>query len=288
MLTIGLLNNMSPAAIKSTERQFQEILREAAQAMPFSLRWYRFAGARPAEYGGLDDLRASQLDGLIVTGAEPRAALLTEEPFWVPLTETIAWAAQHTTSTIWSCLAAHAAVLHLDGVTRRLHSAKIFGLFESLRVNEHPLLVNTDPVWRVPHSRWNDLAEADLTAQGYLVLTKSSDAGVDLFVKPVARSLFVFIQTHPEYDHDTLLREYRRDYTRYHGGQQGRYPLAPRNYFDEQTATALDSAHDPDGGLKLLDRVDVVNNWRPMAVQLYRNWLHLLRDGQQTRPATGA
>lgn len=283
MLTIGLVNNMPQAAIRSTERQFQAILQEAAQAVPFRLTWFRLTGARPAGYGDLHDLLASQPDGLIVTGAEPRAAQLTEEPFWAPLTETIGFAARQTVSTVWSCLAAHAAVLHLDGVTRHLHSQKIFGLFDSFRVNEHPLLANTAPVWRVPHSRWNDLAEADLTANGYLVLTKSRDAGVDLFVKTVAQSLFVFIQTHPEYNDDTLLREYRRDLTRYQSGQAA-YPLRPHNYFDDQTASDLDRQGDPAGGLHVLERATVVNHWRPMAVQLYRNWLHLLLAGRD-RPA---
>jgi homoserine O-succinyltransferase len=282
MLTIAMVNNMPPAALKSTERQFQAILSEAAQGIAFTIQWFRLSGARPDSYGSLSDLLASQPDGMIVTGAEPRAAALADEPFWGPLTETIDWAGTHTASTIFSCLAAHAAVLHLDGVTRRRHTQKIFGVFDSVRVSDHPLLVNTERVWRVPHSRWNDLEEADLTARGYQVLSKSQDAGVDLFVKSVARSLFVFIQTHPEYDHDTLLREYRRDVTRYHGGQQTDYPRVPRNYFDHQIAAELDTQPDPDGGLKLLQRAEVVNGWRPMAVQLYRNWLHHLRAAQSS------
>ena len=64
-------------------------------------------------------LLADRLDGLIVTGTEPRAPLLQEEPYWPTLTKVVDWAEEHTVSTIWSCLAAHAAVLHLDSVQRR-------------------------------------------------------------------------------------------------------------------------------------------------------------------------
>jgi Homoserine O-succinyltransferase len=33
-------------------------------------------------YRGTDDLLNKSLDGIIVTGAEPKAARLTEEPYW--------------------------------------------------------------------------------------------------------------------------------------------------------------------------------------------------------------
>jgi homoserine O-succinyltransferase/O-acetyltransferase len=81
MLTIGMVNNMPLPAIQSTERQFRDILTVAAREdIPFQLRWFRLAGARPDNYGRLDDLLSSDLDGLIVTGAEPRASSLTDEP----------------------------------------------------------------------------------------------------------------------------------------------------------------------------------------------------------------
>ena len=69
-------------------------------------------------YCGIDELTDSQLDGLIVTRTEPRASSLPDEPYWDPLMRVLAWSAVNTTSTIWSWLAAHAAVLHLDGIDR--------------------------------------------------------------------------------------------------------------------------------------------------------------------------
>ena len=53
------------------------------------------------------------------------------------------------------------------------------------------------------------------------MLTRSADAGVDTFIKQ-RKKLFVFFQGHPEYESDTLLREYRRDMGRYFRGETTR------------------------------------------------------------------
>jgi homoserine O-succinyltransferase len=277
MLTLGLVNNMPAAAIHSTERHFRDVLKLAAQDTPFEIRWFRFAGARPSNYERLEDLWDSHLDGLIVTGAEPKAERLQDEQYWPALTRTIEWAAEHTSSAIWSCLAAHAAVFHLDGVERRPRGEKIFGIFDSVKAADHALVADFQPLWSVPHSRWNDLLEADLLSHGYNVLATSKDAGVDTFVKQVASSLFVFIQSHPEYDIGALMREYRRDVARFHSGQQERYPTLPRNYFDSATAAGLEAfgsnSSFPAASVDLLERAELPNGWTPLAVQLYRNWL---------------
>jgi len=285
MITIGLVNNMSPAAMPSTERQFSDILREAAADVgPISLRLYRLAGAKPTDYGRLSDLQRSHLDGLIVTGAEPRVARLSEEPLWESLTKVIDWASENTASTIWSCLSAHAAAFYLDGIERHGRPEKIFGVFPSVRVNDHFFthrlqLSNARPVWMVPHSRWNDLTEHDLTAHGYTVLAKSADAGVDLFVKEVRRSLFFFIQAHPEYSGNTLLREYLRDVYRFQSGQQPTPPCIPRNCLDPRLEAAVSAS--ADGGAELLREHSGLNQWRPQAVQLYRNWLQFIAARQR-------
>src|SRR5579863_5004307 len=93
MLTIGVVNNMPPAAIRSTERQFEEILTAAAgDDMSVRVHWYRLVGARPEHYAGLEDLWGRDLDGLIVTGAEPKSASLSEGQFWTSFTRTVDWA----------------------------------------------------------------------------------------------------------------------------------------------------------------------------------------------------
>ena len=108
------------------------------------------------------------------------------------MSEVIDWARHHTASTIWSCLAAHAAVLQSDGIKRRAFKQKLSGLFECRPVAPHPMLRGAPLPLRVPHSRLNDLPEAVLRANGYRVLSRSA-AGADTFVKePDGGSLFVF------------------------------------------------------------------------------------------------
>ena len=88
----------------------------------------------------IDDLWNDQLDGLIVTGREPQAADLRDEPYWAALTRTIDWAEDNTISSIWSCLVAHAALLHIDGIHRNPLGEKRFGLYECTKVSDHPLM----------------------------------------------------------------------------------------------------------------------------------------------------
>ena len=111
----------------------------------------------------------------------------------------------NTRSTIWSCLAAHAAVLHLDGIERQRLNAKCSGVFDCAKTNDHWLTENVASPLKVSHSRLNALRKGDLTGRGYQVLTESPEAGVDMFAKQF-RSRFIFFQGHPEYDTLSLQR----------------------------------------------------------------------------------
>ncbi|MGH9593932.1 MAG: homoserine O-acetyltransferase/O-succinyltransferase family protein, partial [Bryobacteraceae bacterium] len=127
-----------------------------------------------------------------------------------------------------------------------------------------------------------------LTACGYRVLTRSARAGVDTFVKQ-KNSLFVFFQGHPEYEADSLFREYRRDIRRFLRGEKDSYPAMPHGYFDEDAAALLGTFREralSDCREKLLAEFPTAlllpkakNTWRPAAVNIYRNWL--LRLGAQ-------
>jgi homoserine O-succinyltransferase len=132
-LTIGLVNNMPDAALQATERQFMRLLRQAAGNIRIDFHCFSLPSVRRShtarwrvekQYTDIADLGRLQIDGLIVTGAEPNTATLPEEPFWQDLTDMIDWAQTNTRSTIWSCLAAHAAVLHLDGIERQRLNTK--------------------------------------------------------------------------------------------------------------------------------------------------------------------
>jgi homoserine O-succinyltransferase len=246
-LDIGLLNNMPDAALRATERQFSDLLAAAAGDRIIRLHFFTLGEIARGEaesarlraaYSDFRERRNLRLDGLIVTGCEPRAARLTDEPYWNSLAEIVDWAEHNTISTIWSCLAAHAAVLHLDGIERRRLAEKRSGVFDCYPAAEDAMLADVPALLPVSHSRWNDLAEDELTAHGYRVLTRSPAAGVDIFAKGW-RSLFLFFQGHPEYAADTLMREYRRDVGRYLRGESARYPAIPVGYFHRKVEAML-------------------------------------------------
>jgi homoserine O-succinyltransferase len=249
VLTIGLINNMPDSAMQATERQFMRLLKAAAgnnriQFHCFSLpSVHRSQTAQwrvDRQYTDIADLGRLQIDGLIVTGAEPNAATLTEEPFWQDLTDLIDWAEANTRSTIWSCLAAHAAVLHLDGIERQRLTAKCSGVYDCAKVTDNWLTEHVPSPLKISHSRLNELRESDLVARGYQLLTASPEAGVDIFAKQL-RSQFIFFQGHPEYEALSLQREYLRDITRYLAGERDTYPAFPAGYFDTETEEKLAS-----------------------------------------------
>ena len=95
----------------------------------------------------------SRFDGMIMTGTEPRQPDLRNEPYWPALAEVLEWAERNTASTVLSCLAAHAGVLHSDGIPRYRLSDKQFGVFEYKKVGHHALTEHAGDMMRIPHSQ---------------------------------------------------------------------------------------------------------------------------------------
>ena len=237
-------------------------------------------------YTDIADLGRLKLDGLIVTGAEPIAATLPEEPFWKDLTDVIDWAESHTRSAIWSCLAAHAAVLHLDGIERQRLEQKCSGVYDCHKVADDWLMKDIRSPLKVAHSRINALRKADLAAHGYQLLTESKEAGVDIFAKRL-RSHFVFFQGHPEYEALSLQREYLRDITRYLSRQRDGFPGVPGaistpapNTGSPTTASARVAERQIPLSVELphlVLRADLATG--VAAAAIFGNWLEYLSDG---------
>lgn len=298
-VVIGLINNMPDPALESTEAQFAGLLRAAAGPRTLRLRFTSFpelprgtqARAHVARaYWPLETLLAGAPDALIVTGTEPIAPRLREEPYWPRLAALLDWADAHTTSSIWSCLAAHAAVEHFDGIARRRLPQKRCGVYAHGLLSGHPLLAGVDAPLAMPHSRWNELPVEALRAAGYEVLSFSPETGADAFVRQV-RSLMLFFQGHPEYEDTTLLKEYRRDVGRFLDGRQPHYPTVPRGYLPSAAVGLLEEfrqrAHAQRAPqlLKEFPFAAVASAlgtpWRPAAIALYRNWLDFLAAARE-------
>ncbi len=300
-LNIGLVNNMPDTAMEATARQFLGLLGSAAGGRVIRLKLFSMPGIPSSDwrrqhlsayYSDFRDLWDARLDGLIVTGTEPRAADLTAEPYWRCLSEIVEWAEENTIATVWSCLAAHAAVLHLDAIKRSPLTEKCFGLFDHSKVSDHRLLQGLSSPILTPHSRWNEISEGALVSSGYRILSKSMAAGVDIFVKE-RKSLFLFFQGHPEYDADTLSREYRRDVGRFLRGEREIYPNMPKQYFDAATADVLNAfraralADRREELLSAFPTEHVSNSlshtWHSQALCTYGNWLNYLAERKALR-----
>jgi homoserine O-succinyltransferase len=307
VLKIALINNMPDTALEDTELQFFELLEAASGDVPIQIKLFSLPGLPRGErvrshlaqfYSSTEDLADRIFDGAIITGTEPKQPDLRDEPYWFSLGALFDWAECNTASTVLSCLAAHAGVLHCDGIQRHPLSEKKFGVFASTRANDHDLLRGVADLVRFPHSRWNEVRAEALTSAGYTVLTESHEAGVDIFLRQKRSSLFVHFQGHPEYGASTLLKEYRRDIKRFLRKERTTYPSMPFGYFDENSShlvtdfrewVSLDPREDhmecfPDA--LLAGKIE--KTWHTTAVTIYRNWLRYMADRKSDRRSVAA
>lgn len=295
VLEIALVNNMPDQALAATQAQFARLVRAAAGGRKTILRCYWLPGLTRSEvarrnlarnHEDIEALYRRGADAMIVTGSEPRASRLEQEPFWPQMRMLVDWARLYTLSTLWSCLAAHAAAKHLTGIERRRSPKKISGVY---------LFRSTGPDWRrgetpsevrTPHSRYNDLPRDALEQAGFNIASFSEEVGVDMFWREEP-SLFVFLQGHPEYDADTLMKEYRRDAQRYFAGDGSDYPDQPENYFSEEIKERLDALRhrrcvDALGMGKALNDIlsaeSPEDSWSGDSASLFANWLDAVSD----------
>lgn len=293
-LNVALINNMPDAALEDTELQFFDLLDDASGDLPIYLKLYSLTGIPRTERGQrhlasyyfpLDELWQNQIDGVIITGTEPRQPNLKDEPYWQVLANIFDWAERSTISAVLSCLAAHASVLHSDGISRHRLPDKQFGVFTFAKSASHELISGTEEQIRFSHSRWNEVQADALTDAGYRVLTQSAEGGVDTFVKEKKQSLFVHFQGHPEYGAETLLKEYRRDIRRFLRKERETYPSMPRSYFGAAGEKLMANFReavlaDRDQREELMERFPdtavagtLQRTWHSASNTMYRNWL---------------
>src|SRR2546427_10135646 len=110
-LEIGLVNNMPDAALEATERQFRALLDAAADGIVARLTLYGLPDVPRTEWGrhhvssfysGIGELLDRHHDCLIVTGTEPRAPELRDEPYLGSLTRAIGFGDRSTHAAVSS------------------------------------------------------------------------------------------------------------------------------------------------------------------------------------------
>jgi homoserine O-succinyltransferase len=289
---IALVNNMPDMALSRTELQFMDLLQAATDGVPVRLSLYSLPavprGERgrqhlAASYRPIDDLWQNPPHAIVVSGTEPIHADLRDECYWSSLTGLIDWIDETGVPALFSCLAAHAAVLHCDGIARAPLDAKCFGLFDHEIVAGDPLTDGLPARSWLPHTRWNRVDEQALLHHGYRILSRSESAGVGLFARQ-RRGLWLFCQAHPEYDGPSLAREYKRDVQRYLRGERADYPDVPHAYFATREIERLAAfrtralaGKDEEAMAQFpaeLAPGPYWDAWRPAAVRMTQNWLH--------------
>jgi len=295
-LHIGFLNMMPDAALQATERQFIRLVgscNRIAQffVYPFSLPQL----SRSAEtqsyidqyYSSFDELREQGLDALIITGANVANPHLEREAFWEPLIDVVSWAEDNVTSILCSCLATHALLKHLHGIERNPLPSKRWGVYSHRTgIQQHPLLREINTRFDAPHSRYNDISRTQLEAAGLTVLAESPDGGVHMAISQ-DQFRVIYFQGHPEYDYNSLLKEYKREVMRFLAGELQAPPSVPEHYFGAEAAQIaaayVDNAKSTmQKGLPAPDFDELAfeplldNTWGDTAKAIINNWLGLV------------
>ncbi|KOR32546.1 homoserine O-succinyltransferase [Achromatium sp. WMS3] len=295
-LHIGLLNMMPDKAIRATERQFFRLVGESNAIAQFYMHPFTLPElARSPEtqtyianyYESFDTICKTGLDALIITGANVTHPALSMEPFWEPLNRVITWAYENVTSTLCSCLATHAVLESRYQQRRILQKYKRWGVFlHQVCDRSHPLVNDVNSQFYVPHSRWNDISQAQFEAAGAKVLACSDEVGVHLAVSPDGFRI-VFFQGHPEYDTISLLKEYKRELRHFIQDQIKQHPPFPNHYLLKRDQAILDeyrgyllAAKEAKLPLPKFPEALIVprlqNTWHDTAEAIVGNWMGLI------------
>ena len=286
-LHIGFLNMMPDAALRATERQFIRLVgscNRIAQfyVYPFSLPELNRSpeATRYVDqfYSRFEDLKAAGLDAMIITGANVANPRLEEEPFWDPLMDVASWANDNVASVLCSCLATHALLKKLHDIDRKPLPKKRWGVYShKVSGSPHPLTRDINTRFDVPHSRHNDISREAFEAAGLRVLVDSEEGGVHLAVSP-DQFRFIYFQGHPEYDSNSLLKEFKREARRLLAGERSSKPEHPENYFSPTLQEAIERTSD-ESLLSLLEGeagLLLDNTWGDTAKAVINNWLGLV------------
>jgi homoserine O-succinyltransferase len=197
------------------------------------------------------DIRSHFYDGMIITGAPVENLDFADVDYWEELCDIMAWTRSNVHCTLHICWGAQAGLYYHYGIQKYGLPQKLSGVYQhvSLRPNS-PIFRGFDDRFPAPHSRYTGVREEDIRAESRLELMAVSDKAGVFMVKSVDSRQF-FITGHPEYDGDTLAREYRRDI------DKGLAIDVPENYFP---------GNDP--------CMTPVVNWRAHAQLMYTNWLN--------------
>ena len=202
-------------------------------------------------YKDFSTLRNENYDGMIITGAPVERMPFEEVEYWEELCAILEWTKSHVHSTLHICWGAQAGLYYHFGIKKHLLKNKLFGIFpHTVDYKNAILLRGFDGSFMAPHSRHTTVNRDDIESIPEIrILASSDEAGVYAAMTKDGKQ--IFITGHPEYDADTLGKEYQRDINK------GLSIAVPKNYFPDD-----DASKKP------------IVSWRAHAHLLFSNWLN--------------
>ena len=252
-----LLLNLMPTKI-DTETQLSRLLGNTPLQVELTLMHTQSHRSKNtseehllAFYTTFDQIKHRKFDGMIITGAPVEQMEFEEVEYWEELCEIMKWSLSHVHSTFHICWGAQAGLYYHFGVRKKPLEKKLFGVFPHVADYKKSILFRGfDDEFMVPHSRHTTIDRKDLEkVEGLKILASSEEAGV--FALSTKNGRQIFITGHPEYDAETLNKEYVRDVN------AGKPIEIPKNYFPNNDPSKPPRA-----------------TWRSSANLLYSNWLN--------------
>lgn len=202
-------------------------------------------------YQVFDDIRDRTFDGMIITGAPLDYTAFEDVDYWPELCEIMKWSRTHVHCTLHMCWGVYAGLYYHYGINKVDLPEKLSGVFEHYMLKKSsPLFRGFDDIFYAPQSRAMTVEREAVEGVPELELLAVSDiAGVTMLKTRDSRQFF--ITCHPEYDSDTLAKEYFRD------REKGMNPHVPVNYFPDDDPTK-----------------EPVVRWRSTGQLFYSNWLN--------------
>lgn len=202
-------------------------------------------------YTTFDEIQNRNFDGMIITGAPLDYVKFEDVDYWNEVCRIMEWCKTHVHSTMHLCWGAFAALYYYYGIPKCDLDEKLSGVYEHRVIKKNsPLFRGFDDIFYAPQSRATSIKADDIRAVPDLELMAVSDEAGVTIVK-TKDSKHIFMTCHPEYDSDTLAREYYRD------REKGLNPKIPSNYFPD------DDPH----------KKPVVR-WRSTGQLIFSNWLN--------------
>ncbi|WP_421782105.1 homoserine O-acetyltransferase/O-succinyltransferase family protein [Kiloniella litopenaei] len=214
-------------------------------------------------YNAWSDVKDRKFDGLLVTGVNLLDADVTSEGIWDEIQEIFNWSKTNVLSSMYICWAGFAAMRYFHDIKCHNGKTKTLGVFEhGIEADSADLLFGLPDRFPIPVGRWQRLHRDKVEGYKALELVSCTDEG-DIFLvaenkafkkgcKTYPRRIFMF--NHPEYDTDTMKKEYLRDIKSFPD-----LPIPP-NYF-------------PDDDIEKTP----INTWRYTAA-IYGNWIKSLYE----------